>query len=313
MKKGILLLGVAAGLIFGAAKADSVSADEIWTIGDSTSVGWDGNKNVKPWVQTSGELLGAYANGYHSKSGASIQSNFRSYVRDFENDQYKSRATWVVVNMGVNDVNYGSANINQVAEEFREGLTTLKAESNTSKIVVLLSQGDWQGGNNDTIHQGGYSMNQLRAAQRKVANDMNIQVIDPVVNDSNYSWKLGDKVVHPTESTYQEIGTKVASSVRVNNLQSVYTSYMIDRLQVTGYFNTLSGWRWLETGKAYTGFRYYTGTYYYFVNGVRQENQWVNMWGNKYYVGSDGRAYQGWHNISGVNYYFGDDGTYYLR
>lgn len=313
MKKGILLLGVAAGLLISGAKSSSVSANEIWSIGDSTSVGWDGNKNVKPWLNTSGELLGSYANNNHSKSGASIQNNFRSYVRDFENDSYKSRATWVVVNMGVNDVNYGSANINQVTEEFREGLTTLKAESNTSKIVVLLSQGNWQGGNNDTIHQGGYSMNQLRAAQRKVANDMNIQVINPVVNDSNYSWKLGDKTVHPTESTYKEIGEKVANSVRYNNIQSVYTPYMINRLQRTGYLNTLSGWRWLETGKAYTGFRYYMGTYYYFVNGVRKDNQWVSMWGNKYYVGSDGRAYQGWHNINGVNYYFGDNGTYYLR
>lgn len=313
MKKGILLLGVAAGLLISGAKSSSVSANEILSIGDSTSVGWDGNKNVKPWLNTSGELLGSYANNNHSKSGASIQNNFRSYVRDFENDSYKSRATWVVVNMGVNDVNYGSANINQVTEEFREGLTTLKAESNTSKIVVLLSQGNWQGGNNDTIHQGGYSMNQLRAAQRKVANDMNIQVINPVVDDSNYSWKLGDKMVHPTESTYKEIGEKVANSVRYNNIQSVYAPYMIDRLQRTGYLNTLSGWRWLETGKAYTGFRYYMGTYYYFVNGVRKDNQWVSMWGNKYYVGSDGRAYQGWHNINGVNYYFGDNGTYYLR
>lgn len=313
MKKGILLLGVTVGLMLSGVKVNSVSADEVWTIGDSTSVGWDGHQNVKPWVQTSGEILGAYTNGYYSKSGASIQNDFRSYVRDFENDRYKNRATWVVVNMGVNDVNYGSENINQVTEEFREGLTTLKAESNTSRIVVLLSQGNWQGGDNNKVHQGGYSMNQLRSAQRKVANDMNIQVIDPVVDDNNYSWKLGDHTVHPTESTYQEIGQKVANNLRVNNLKSVYTPYMIDRLQRTGYLNTLAGWRWLDNGKAYTGFRYYMGTYYYFVNGERQNNQWVNMWGNRYYVGSDGRAFQGRHNIDGVDYYFGDNGTYYLR
>lgn len=30
------------------------------------------------------------------------------------------------------------------------------------------------------------------------------------------------------------------------------------------------GWNWLENGKPYTGFRYYMGTYYWFVNGVRQ-------------------------------------------
>lgn len=88
---------------------------------------------------------------------------------------------------------------------------------------------------------------------------------------------------------------------------------MIDRLQKTGYLNTLSGWRWLDNGIAYSGFRYYMGTYYYFINGVRQNNQWVNMWGHKYYVGSDGRAYHGVHVIDGKNYNFGNNNTYYLR
>ena len=314
MKKIILyLLSFSASILLGGNAISKASADEIWTIGDSTSWGWDGHSNVDPWINQAGSDLNAYTNKNHSKSGASIQSNFRSYVKDFENDPYKNRATWVVVNMGVNDVNYGNANINQVTEEFREGLTTLKAESNTSKIIVLLSQGDWQDGDNNTIHQGGYSMNQLRDAQRKVANDMKVTIVEPVVNDSNHTVKLGDGTVHPTESTYQEIGHKVAQAARTANQNTVYTPYMIDRLQKTGYLNTLSGWRWLDNGIAYSGFRYYMGTYYYFINGVRQNNQWVNMWGHKYYVGSDGRAYQGVHVIDGKSYNFGNNNTYYLR
>nr|MCH9869674.1 hypothetical protein [Serratia marcescens] len=30
------------------------------------------------------------------------------------------------------------------------------------------------------------------------------------------------------------------------------------------------GYRWYENGQLFTGFRYYTGTYYWFINGVRQ-------------------------------------------
>ncbi|SCB72984.1 GH25 family lysozyme [Weissella bombi] len=80
-----------------------------------------------------------------------------------------------------------------------------------------------------------------------------------------------------------------------------------------GYIKTQNGWRWFESGKTYTGFRHYMGTYYWFNNGVRQDNQWENAWGYKYYVGNDGRAMQGFKWINGQQYYFGDNGTYYVR
>ncbi|MDF7636970.1 glycoside hydrolase family 70 protein [Leuconostocaceae bacterium ESL0958] len=73
------------------------------------------------------------------------------------------------------------------------------------------------------------------------------------------------------------------------------------------------GYRWYEDGQLYTGFRYYYGTYYWFVNGVRQNAGWRQAWGLTYWTDADGRAVQGWQSIDGQNYYFGDNGTYYLR
>ncbi|GIC69732.1 N-acetylmuramoyl-L-alanine amidase family protein [Fructobacillus tropaeoli] len=73
------------------------------------------------------------------------------------------------------------------------------------------------------------------------------------------------------------------------------------------------GYRWYEDGQLYTGFRYYMGTYYWFINGVRQNQGWRNAWGLTYWTDSDGRAVQGWQTIDGKNYYFGNNGTYYLR
>lgn len=34
----------------------------------------------------------------------------------------------------------------------------------------------------------------------------------------------------------------------------------------SGYFDTPAGWRWIENGQMYTGFRFYMGAYYYFRN-----------------------------------------------
>ncbi|WEA53675.1 hypothetical protein PWO95_03740 [Weissella paramesenteroides] len=73
------------------------------------------------------------------------------------------------------------------------------------------------------------------------------------------------------------------------------------------------GWQWFEDGKPYTGFRYYMGTYYWFTNGFRQNNQWQTAWGYRYYVGADGRAVQGHQMINNRHYYFGNNGTFYLR
>ncbi|KXU11435.1 hypothetical protein WEIDD23_00111 [Weissella sp. DD23] len=81
----------------------------------------------------------------------------------------------------------------------------------------------------------------------------------------------------------------------------------------SGYFDTPAGWRWIENGQMYTGFRFYMGAYYYFRNGVRQHNQFVSQWGLHYYVGHDGRSVQGIHVIDGKRYNFGSNATFYMR
>ncbi|WP_260355016.1 glycoside hydrolase family 68 protein [Leuconostoc suionicum] len=81
----------------------------------------------------------------------------------------------------------------------------------------------------------------------------------------------------------------------------------------SGYLNKDNGWKWYENGQKYTGFRYYMGVYYYFKDGVRQENSFETVWGKTYYVGSDGRIVQGIQTINGKQYYFGNDNTFYLR
>lgn len=88
-------------------------------------------------------------------------------------------------------------------------------------------------------------------------------------------------------------------------------------LRSTGYLNDGSdqngGYRWYENGQLYSGFRYYTGTYYWFVNGVRQNAGWRSAWGLNYYTDENGRAVQGVQSIANQVYYFGDDNTYYAR
>lgn len=81
----------------------------------------------------------------------------------------------------------------------------------------------------------------------------------------------------------------------------------------SGYLGTPQGWFWFENGKKYTGFRYHMGTYYWFINGVRQDSGWRHAWGMTYYTDNQGRAVQGNREINGVAYNFGNNGTFFLR
>ncbi|MBA5972271.1 glycoside hydrolase family 68 protein [Leuconostoc mesenteroides] len=93
------------------------------------------------------------------------------------------------------------------------------------------------------------------------------------------------------------------------NLKSAASGYLYS----PSYSKANGGYNWFENGKLYTGFRYYMGTYYWFVNGVRQNAGWREAWGKKYYTDANGRALQGIQKIDGQQYNFGNDGTYYLR
>ena len=64
-----------------------------------------------------------------------------------------------------------------------------------------------------------------------------------------------------------------------------------------------------QTGNIRTGFLNLNGHTYYFGDGTRWENHWMNAWGNKYYFKSDGaRATNEMVNIDGATYYFDGQG-----
>lgn len=108
-------------------------------------------------------------------------------------------------------------------------------------------------------------------------------------------------------------GVVALNSNMLETKASADTLESIQSQQKTGYLNDGTGWYWFQGGQKYTGFRNYMGAYYYFVNGVRQENSWETEWGLTYYVGNDGRSVQGHYSIGGVAYNFGDNGTFYMR
>ncbi|MDI6498676.1 hypothetical protein QMA60_08730 [Leuconostoc suionicum] len=130
------------------------------------------------------------------------------------------------------------------------------------------------------------------------------QVDDFITADSSTYDKKVDVNNTLTAGTWIDFGNNGTF-----NFKNVLQGYIY-----TPNLSTLNGgYNWFENGKPYTGFRYYMGTYYWFVNGVRQNEGWRYAWGYTYYTDANGRAVQGTKTIDGITYYFGNNGTYYLR
>ena len=397
----------------------------LWTLGDSLSVGYNGSNVVDSWsvnLHKNMDFKTLYNNHAHSGSQISgtTQSNdpihFTRTVSevtadpDFKNESHPV----VIIELGVNDLNYSANNLGFVQQRLVENIRTLRAANPNIVIYGVLPFADYLNGGFDTKHSGGYSYNDLVKALTDVYTGFGI----PVLNWDNYDIDrspaaLGDKTVHPTAETYQKMSAIVAQFLEdhanvltdgsEHDTNSDYTAthegwqylddgtaqyvtknadgklefasgikkidgvtYWFDpqthksgnqagevtqngktyyvgkdgRLQQhyvivngqanfygdndtyykrhsdkSGYLQMGDGsWKWIENGRPYTGFRSYYGAYYHFVDGERQENQWVSQWGKKYYVGADGRSVQGKASkINGVAYDFGTDGTFYLR
>lgn len=289
----------------------------LWGFGDSTTAGWnpynDGGQSYDHYAAKDADKLFINVSAH---SGTQI-GNDMSWMTDeaINLAQFKS-ATDIVIGMGVNDVNYGDNRIlNTVMEIFKNNLERLHMANPNARLFILLPQGDYmEGKNNDSLGNGGYSLNDMRYALRKVGQDLGVVVIDAgVVTDENHSITIPDGV-HPTNSTYQQIGHKIAT-VLASNIGNYFktTNVQYDLGNVSGYMETLAGWRWLENGRGYTGFKMYQGSYCWFDNGVLAQSGWHEAWGKSYYTNSKGQAVQGFQTIGNKRYYFGNDQTFDLR
>ena len=84
-------------------------------------------------------------------------------------------------------------------------------------------------------------------------------------NESSATDSLSDEEQEPSESSIpdSEDSQSELSSRTVTKASSINNQ--------TGYINVPGvGWRWLEKGQLYSGFRYYMGAYYWFQNGDRK-------------------------------------------
>ena len=218
---------------------------------------------------------------------------------------------------------YASVQMAQAALESSWGLSTLSTQANnyfgikqtnTNNPNYWADTLEWSNGKWVTIKAPF-----VKYASRYDSLEANAKLLrNGLTWDSGYysgTWKSKAKTYADAANALTgKYATDPSYGSKLINIIKTYNLTELDKPAKTGYLQDSDGqWYWFESGVKYTGFRSYMGTYYYFINGVRQENQWVSQWGLQYYVGNDGRAVEGVRFIDGVPYDFGTNGTFNLK
>ncbi|MGL4536369.1 MAG: SGNH/GDSL hydrolase family protein, partial [Weissella cibaria] len=196
----------------------------VWVVGDSLAVGWDGNQVVKQNYPTllasiikpesmhagyasSGSQISGNQNGPGDKT-YDLTNNLKRVTAD---PQFKN-AESLVLEIGVNDLNYSDNNLGYVQQRLQKNIRTMRAANPKLVIYGVLPIPSYMGGNNLNVKgQAGYTFNQLADALIQVYESFGIPVLDwresgyQVVTNENRQQTLGDHEVHPTQDTYAKM------------------------------------------------------------------------------------------------------------
>ena len=304
----------------------------VWVVGDSLAVGWDGAKNVQqPYPSLLNDIIGAqtmhagYASSGSQISGNSTGANgsevdLTNNMARVTGDAAFKDAHALLLEIGVNDLNYNSDNnLGYVQQRLQNNIRAARKANPNIVIYGVLPVPAYQLGSNLNVPgKAGYSFNQLVDALTAVYQSFGIPVMDwrdtGIVTDSNHNTTLGDGVVHPTQATYAAMADQLATWMYANETPSEHDS-------TTTFKST--GWQVNEQGvKQYakvdgtlaTGAVTIDGKEYFFdANHAIVKNKLVTLNGKQYYIGADGARQQGIVSLNNKWYFFGSNNTYYAR
>jgi len=304
----------------------------VWVVGDSLSVGWDGAKNVQhPYPALLNDIIQAQTmHAGYASSGSQISGNsvgggnnpvdLTPNMTRVTGDAEFKNANVLLLEIGVNDLDYSNNNLGYVQQRLQANIRTARQANPNIVIYGVLPVPAYQLGSTlDIKGKAGYSFNQLADSLTEVYQSFGIPVMDwrttRIVTDDNHNTTLGDGKVHPTQATYAAMADTLSTWMYDNETLIEHDS--------TTTFTSKPGWQTTEQGdKQYvkgdgtlaTGAMTIDGKNYFFdANHVAVTNQIVTINGKQYYIGTDGTRQQGIVLVNDKWHFFGSDKTYYER
>ncbi|QLE66917.1 hypothetical protein LROSL3_1568 [Furfurilactobacillus rossiae] len=189
-------------------------------LGDSITEGWDGSVDIeRPEAYFIQQSLNMPTTNLGHGGGAIIGNQSKDLPQVVSSTDF-SQYDLVTIAYGVNDFDGGSGSIRKLTDTLNDQIQLIY-ESNPNILLVGILP-IW--GNTDAIKANespsGYGWDELQDAEKDVYTSNNGIVLDwrsdPIVTPNNFSQLLGDKWLHPTQSTYELLGNRIANFIRDN-------------------------------------------------------------------------------------------------
>lgn len=240
----------------------------IWIIGDSLMIGWDGKRVVdNSCPKIIEHLLQPHLlNARYSFSGAQISGNRTVKTVDLTNnvtniieDNEFKNADYLLISLGVNDLNHSDNNIGYVQQRLQSNICRLKQVNSNVKIIGSVPFDSYL-----QKKASKYTLRELQNALIETYHSFGIPVINWQQSSFSYSeYSLNDGV-HPTADVYQQMSYMIANFIV--HSRSVMTNDKNNALFLS------NGWQTNELGdKQYTknnmllvDWQLIDGVWYYF-------------------------------------------------
>ncbi|GLB47264.1 hypothetical protein WR164_12430 [Philodulcilactobacillus myokoensis] len=201
----------------------------IAAIGDSITNGYNGYYDLTSgtYPEWLGKDLDAHVDNY-GVNAASISDEITDHgdMGDQVNDNinFKKYDTAVVF-YGTNDWRHSAHSLSQVIKALNQNLNIMKQKNSKMKIYAVLPLRRYDNGkcSDDVQGNGGYTMNQLCDALKRVYANQNIPCLDwrieapDLITDQNYKERFNDQHLHPTPATYK-LMAKMIGQFMVKNV-----------------------------------------------------------------------------------------------
>lgn len=189
----------------------------IWIIGDSLMIGWDGKRVVSNSCPKIIERLLQLnlLDARYSFSGAQISGNRTVKTVDLTNnvtniieDNEFKNADYLLIALGVNDLNYSDNNLGYVQQRLQSNICRLKQVNSDLKIMGIVPFDSYL-----EKKASKYTLRELQNALIETFNSFGIPVINWQQSSFSYSQYSLNDGVHPTQDVYQQMGYMIANFI----------------------------------------------------------------------------------------------------
>ncbi|MFL2044517.1 SGNH/GDSL hydrolase family protein [Weissella hellenica] len=269
----------------------------ILIIGDSLSVGWDGTQVLKDNYPTVLKRLlnPKTLNNSFSSAGSQIAGNNNGTpIFDLSNNVSRilkgntiKNTDIIVLEIGINDLDYSRNNLGYVQQKLQANIQRLRNANPTIKIFGILPVTSYM-----PIKQSNYAIDQLKRALTDVYFSFGIPVIN--VTDfgvANYPSDLGDKLVHPNQTTYRQMA-KVISHWMTSNYIMLSGEHDSKQLFSSNGWqkNESNQWQYAVNNVLQSDYHEINGRSYYFDPKTKAlvTNRNIKYLGNQWYADKTG-------------------------